>query len=59
MDAERTHSSQENLIESYHIEKMEFENTLKKTISQERAKIEQELKAQLLSQNTHDEEMFT
>lgn len=58
MDAERTQSSQESLIESYHIEKMEFENTLKKTITQERAKIEQELKTQLLSQNSHDDEMF-
>lgn len=38
---------------------MEFENTLKKTISQERSKIEQELKSQLLSQNSHDDEMFT
>lgn len=38
---------------------MEFENTLKKTLSQEKLKIEQELKAQLLSQNSHDDEMFT
>jgi hypothetical protein len=38
---------------------MEFENTLKKTVNQERTKIEQELKAQFQSQHLHDDEMFT
>jgi len=57
--AEKERSTQENLIESFKLEKIEFEETLKKQLSLQRTKIEQELKAQLANQNSYDDEMFT
>lgn len=55
---EKERSTQENLIESFKLEKIEFEETLKKQISLQRNKVEQELKTQLYSQNSHDDEIF-